>query len=358
MFDFSAGSWRSTAMAGRKMHDAANGLALQTMANNWRLVWSGPAAMHSLVFARAATGALTPMPDTQSAILPASRGATFTADRFTCAAGSRRYLSYVPALADGGITGLVVMLHGATQSPEDFAAGTGMNALADEHGFIVVYPHQSPDDQAQSCWNWFDRADQQRDVGEPAILAGLTRLVIAQYDIPTDHVFVAGLSAGAAMAVILGETYPDIFSAVGAHSGLPAGAARNVPTAFAAMAGLRGLTGGDGPAMRTSVFHGSADGTVVPSNGDRIALNAQDDAHDIRDPVENDGKTNGRSFHKSTTYGEDGREAVEHWLVDGAGHAWTGGQSAGSYTDTQGPDASAEMIRFFFAVQPVEKGVA
>jgi poly(3-hydroxybutyrate) depolymerase len=117
------------------------------------------------------------------------------------------------------------------------------------------------------------------------------------------------------------------------------------------MAGLRGVTGGDGRAMRTSVFHGSADGTVVPSNGDRIALNAQDDGQDTRDPVENAGNTNGRSFHKITTYGDDGREAVEHWLVDGTGHAWSGGQASGSYTDTQGPDASAEMIRFFFAVE-------
>ncbi|WP_322892221.1 MULTISPECIES: PHB depolymerase family esterase [unclassified Yoonia] len=350
MFDFSAGSWRSTTQAGRKVHDAASGLALQTMANGWRLMWSGPAAMQSLVFARA-----TPTPEALPVILPIAAGATFAEDRFTCDAGSRRYLAYVPATAKGGITGLVVMLHGATQSPEDFAAGTGMNALADEHGFVVVYPHQSPEDQAQSCWNWFDRGDQQRDVGEPAILAGLTRLVIARHDIPADHVFVAGLSAGAAMAVILGETYPDIFSAVGAHSGLPAGAARNVPTAFAAMAGLRGITGGDGPAMRTSVFHGSADGTVVPSNGDRIALNAQEDGQDSGEAVAKAGRTNGRSFQKSTTFGDDGREAVEHWLVDGAGHAWSGGQASGSYTDTQGPDASAEMIRFFFAAESSEK---
>lgn len=352
MFDFNAASWRANTQAGRKAHDAASGLALQTMANGWRLMWSGPAAMHGVVFARA-----TSTPEVRPVILPIAAGATFAEDRFTCDAGSRRYLTYVPSVAKGGVTGLVVMLHGATQSPEDFAAGTGMNALADEHGFVVVYPHQSPEDQAQSCWNWFDRSDQQRDVGEPAILAGLTRLVIARHDIPADHVFVAGLSAGAAMAVILGETYPDIFSAVGAHSGLPAGAARNVPTAFATMAGLWGGTGGDGPAMRTSVFHGSADGTVVPSNGDRIALNAQEDGHDAHDSVENVGRTNGRTFHTSTTFGDDGREAVEHWLVDGTGHAWSGGHASGSYTDTRGPDASAEMIRFFFAAESGKKTV-
>lgn len=348
MFAITSDTMRSANAASRKAHQASCDLVLQAVANHWRLMGASPAAIRGLVVASIPKVAQRELPRALSTP-PLPDGAVFSQDRFVCLAGTRRYLTYVPSSAKKGVTGLILMLHGATQTPEDFADGTAMNALAEKHGFIVVYPHQSRSDQAQSSWNWFDRRDQGRNSGEPALLAGLTRLIIARYGVPKDKVFVAGLSAGAAMAVILGETYPDIFSAVGAHSGLPTGSALNVPTAFAAMAGLSIDTGSAGPAMRTSVFHGSADSTVRPSNGNRIARNAHDgDATDL-DQSEDDGETNGRRFHVSTTFALDGTESVEHWVVDGAGHAWSGGQPSGSYTDAQGPDASAEMVRFFFS---------
>ena len=288
-------------------------------------------------------------PRTQQIEVP--DGAIFRGDTFTCASGSRKYHLYVPASALDGASGVVMMLHGCTQTPEDFATGTGMNALADRDGFVVIYPAQSRGDNAQSCWNWFSRGDQRRGRGEPAILADLTQKVCADHGVNRDDTFVAGLSAGAAMAVILGETYPDVFAAVGAHSGLPAGSAKDVSSAFAAMAG-NALEGPDPvPAdhcVRTILFHGSADRTVHPANGVGIARRARRAGPGQSLETSISGKVEGRSYTREISSDADGTALVEHWTVEGQGHAWSGGQPVGSYTDPKGPDASAEMIRFFF----------
>lgn len=280
-------------------------------------------------------------------VLP--EGAEFRQDTFSCEAGSRTFRTYTPASATDGATGVIVMLHGCTQTPEDFAAGTGMNTLAEQHGFIVVYPAQSRGHNAQSCWNWFSRGDQRRGKGEPAILAGLTTHICTKHGIGRDQTFVAGLSAGAAMAVILGETYGDVFSAVGAHSGLPVGAAKDVPSAFAAMAG-NSLESPPhlGASVRTIVFHGTADSTVHPSNGEAIARRAL--GGNVSQSIEtaDQGETDGRSFKRATSSDLNGVQIVEHWTIEGQGHAWSGGKPGGSYVDPNGPDASAEMVRFFF----------
>ncbi len=242
---------------------------------------------------------------------------------------------------DQGVTGLVVMLHGCTQNPVDFAAGTGMNALADKHGFIVLYPEQSRGDNAQSCWNWFSLGDQRRDRGEPAILAGMTRQIAEEHGVPEGQIFVAGLSAGAAMAVILGETYPRSLHSGRAHiPGLPYGAARDVPSAFAAMSGngpdVAAPVAGTGT-VRTIVFHGSADSTVVPANGSRIyrhALNrgAAQTFHD-----EARGTAAGRGFERKTVTDGTGADTLDYWSVDGLGHAWSGGQAAAPTPMRKGP---------------------
>ena len=356
MTNFNAGAWRPAAGKTRAAQLAsANDLVTRTLAQHGLTV--GPLAGMP---ANGSSDMLnTSLPSLMARLHPSGRpvadtldlpnGARFTEASFTCAAGTRDYRTYVPASAQDGVTGLVVMLHGCTQTPEDFAVGTGMNALAERHRFIVVYPRQSRGDNAQSCWNWFSRGDQKRDRGEPAILAGLTREVVSLHGIPEDKVFVAGLSAGAAMAVILGGTYPDVFKAVGAHSGLPAGAAKDVPSAFAAMAGREAASAPRTAVTRSIVFHGDADATVHPSNGDRIVRQALEGDTGQSLQTEKVSTMNGRSYRHSTTYDANGRETAEHWIVEGLGHAWSGGQPAGSYTDPQGPDASAEMIRFFFS---------
>jgi poly(hydroxyalkanoate) depolymerase family esterase len=281
---------------------------------------------------------------------PLPEGAGFHDRHFACAAGARRYRLYVPASAGAGLQGLVVMLHGCTQSPEDFAAGTGMNALAEEHRLLVAYPAQTGAENAMSCWNWFRPGDQTRDAGEPAILAALARSLRDDHGVPGDRVFVAGLSAGGAMAAILAETHPEIFAAVGVHSGLAAGSASDVVSAFAAMRGEGGAARNaprpEGTRPRLIVFQGSADTTVHPANAERLlARHAAKPARAARS--EHPATAGRRGYVKRVADAADGTRTFEYWMIDGAPHAWSGGDPRGSYTDPQGPGASAAMVRFF-----------
>ena len=286
--------------------------------------------------------------------LPLPDGARFLDLRYSCAAGARRYRLYVPASAGEGLRGLIVMLHGCTQTPEDFAAGTGMNALAEEHRLLIVYPEQTAGDNSMSCWNWFRPGDQMRDAGEPAIIAGLTESLRDEYDIARDRVFVAGLSAGGAMAAIMAETYPELYRAVGVHSGLACGSANDVMSAFTAMRGQVGIErrpsrhGGARPetAPRVIVFHGKADTTVHPSNAERI-IAGHGSSLGKTSQTEHGSAGETRGYSRRVSKRDDGTHGLECWIIDGAEHAWSGGHPSGSYTDPRGPDASAAMVRFF-----------
>ncbi len=282
-------------------------------------------------------------------------GAAFLNETFNCATGRRTFRTYIPASAADGATGVVVMLHGCTQTPIDFAAGTGMNQLAEEHRFIVVYPAQSRRNNTQTCWNWFSPGDQRRGSGEPAILAGIVQQVCLTHGIPKDRTFVAGLSAGAAMAVILGETYPDVFAGVGAHSGLAYGSAKDVPSAFAAMAGPTSEPHRKKTHIPTIVFHGSSDTTVHPSNGDALARQAMDQGSSQTIETTQTGVAGEREFSVLRSAAATGEPTLEYWTVKGLGHAWSGGRAEGSYADPEGPDASAEMVRFFFELPVTEQ---
>lgn len=337
MKNFTAGAWRWANNGARADHmAAANDLVARTLAQHG-LSASLP-SMQTSGFGAKPNAPKRGQPGMQH-------------DTYRCAAGTRAFKTYVPDLRGEPARGLVVMLHGCTQNADDFAAGTGMNAQADAHGFIVVYPEQSRGDNAQTCWNWFRRGDQIRDRGEPAILAGLTRQVALEHGVGPEVTFVAGLSAGAAMALILGETYGDVFAAVGAHSGLPYGAAHDVPSAFGAMAG-NGVQQASFPvratAPRTIVFHGSADKTVHPSNAAHIAQAVQGRADGLTVEATTQHAQAAKTATCTRLVTQEGRALLETWRVDGLGHAWSGGQAHGSYTDPQGPDASAEMVRFFF----------
>jgi poly(3-hydroxybutyrate) depolymerase len=210
----------------------------------------------------------------------------------------------------------------------------------------VLYPAQSQQANPQRCWNWFKHSHQQRGRGEPALLAGMTRDVMASHAVDADRVFVAGLSAGGAMAAILGDTYPDLFAAVGVHSGLAAGAASDLPSALSAMrsGGAEGAAAG-GQRVPTIVFHGDADSTVHPRNGEQVAAFSADSAiaPDVHQHQQPGGRRSTRRVHRDA----GGNVLAEHWVVHGAPHAWSGGSARGSYTDARGPDATAEMLRFF-----------
>ena len=297
----------------------------------------------------------------------AARPGQFVTRSFTNHAGTRPYKLYVPSSYAGescDAVPMVVMLHGCKQSPDDFAAGTRMNVLAEQHGFLVVYPGQAANANGSKCWNWFRAEDQDRDRGEPSLIAGITREVAKNYRVDGRRIFVAGLSAGAAMAIILGATYPELYAAVGAHSGLPYRAAHDMPSAFGAMHGggpLRSMpnlrakpvAGRLPPAHHIPiiVFHGDCDHTVNAQNAAAIVEHAtvgRTDKPRLRVSV-NEGAAGGRTYCRTVYAEADNRPVIEQWVLHGAGHAWSGGSSSGSFTDATGPDASAEMVRFFYS---------
>jgi poly(hydroxyalkanoate) depolymerase family esterase len=258
----------------------------------------------------------------------------------------RDYKLYIPPDVGGAPLPLVVMLHGCTQNPDDFAAGTGMNEAALKRGFYVLYPAQTQHANSSRCWNWFKHNHQQRGRGEPALLAGMTREVVKHHNIDPQRVYVAGLSAGGAMAAILGDAYPDLFAAVGVHSGLAAGSATDLQAALSAMKGGAGGRSRGTAALPTIVFHGDRDVTVHPVNGEHVTAAS---AGTVKPEISRGRSCNGREYTRNIYSGVGGEVVAEHWVVHGAGHAWSGGRAKGSYTDPKGPDASEEMLRFFFA---------
>ena len=285
--------------------------------------------------------------------IPAAQGGQFIAGSYAHPQGTRPYKLYIPGgYVAGQALPLVVMLHGCTQNPDDFAAGTRMNTVAEERQCFVLYPAQTRSANQSRCWNWFKRAHQRRDKGEPAIVAGMTRELVKRYGIDERKVYVAGLSAGGAMAAVMGAAYPDVYAAIGIHSGLPVGSAHDVQSAFAAMRGAPSAPA-CGAARRivpAIVFHGDRDATVHPSNGAQVAsqcVHANDGSIDV--VVQRGQAPGGHAYTCSVHKDAAGRTVLEHWEVHGAGHAWCGGSAAGSYTDPNGPDAAREMMRFFLS---------
>ena len=294
--------------------------------------------------------------------------------------GGYPYFVYTPeGYAAGTPVPLLVMLHGCGQNALDFATGTGMNQLADQHGFLVLYPQQVSKGNQGLCWNWFSSANQYRGSGEPARIANIVRSMqqeSAQWTIDPQRIYAAGLSAGASMAIILGAAYPDLFAAIGIHSGLEYRAANTLSNALRAM-----RQGGPDPVQQgdaaykamdsfarvvpTIVFHGTSDKTVALTNGDQavqqwMATNklASHNTYCV-DFARPTSVTTGRVdvpggySYITATWDDEHDEAVQvYWKVSGMGHAWSGGNPAGSYTDPRGPDASLAMYNFF-AVHPM-----
>ncbi len=228
-----------------------------------------------------------------------------------------------------------------------------MNVLAEGKTFLVAYPEQGTSANGSRCWDWFQATDQQHNVGEPSSIAGITHQIISEYHVNVRQVYAVGLSSGGAMATIMAATYPDLYAAIGVHSGLPYGAANDLPSAFAAM-----KQGAPQHAWSLSefipliVFHGDRDTTVAPVNADRLldqwlhtANKGPRRVQEVR--VERGHATRGHAYTRSLYYDVSGQTIIEKWMVHQAGHAWSGGSPDGSFTDPKGPDASAEMIRFF-----------
>ena len=316
---------------------------------------SRPLEREAAPFSRSAT----PEPGIAQPAAPRSVSpGRFVSGAYSNVAGTRAYKLWVPA-ADTGVAAsarpLIVMLHGCTQDADDFARGTRMNEHADRHGCYVLYPIQDGGANPQRCWRWFETANQVRGCGEPSILAGMTMQLAGEHDIDPARIYVAGLSAGAAMAMVLGETYPDVFAALAIHSGLPLGAARDVPSAFAAMAGRSKPHAGINAAQRGKrpvpglVIHGEADRTVAPGNGDAVVRQLRERYEHGDDGALVLSSMTEPTHDKSCFYAANGRLVIEQWSVRNGGHAWAGGSGAGSYTDPAGPDASARIVEFFLS---------
>jgi poly(hydroxyalkanoate) depolymerase family esterase len=284
--------------------------------------------------------------------VPAPAGHTnFRSASFTGPAGTRPYKLYVPATYAGKPVPLMVMLHGCTQSPDDFATGTGMNQAADRDNFLVLYPAQTQSANASKCWNWFNPPHQARESGEPALIAGMIHQVEEAYKIDPRRIYIAGLSAGGALAAIMADAYPDLFAAACIHSGIACGAARDMMSALTIMR--------QGPPIptekpRTSrkhlpviLFQGDRDNTVNARNIDGILH--QFDAARLKPKITPGTSPTGQPFTCTQYQDADGITMIEQWTIHGAGHAWSGGSAAGSFTDPKGPDATKEMLRFFHA---------
>jgi len=310
--------------------------------------------MTSLTPDAASSQAATP-PASAPAGAAAHAAGTFEWHTYTGAGGTRRYRLFVPAGYDAARPApLVVMLHGCTQDPDDFARGTRFNDAAASAGVLVAWPEQPAASQVQKCWSWYDPAHQAAAGGEPALIAGITHEVMASHAVDVSRVYIAGVSAGAAMAVNTAASHPGLYAAVASHSGIPYRAASDVPHALGVM-----RSGSPDPAilayalqdalgsraMPLIAIHGAADHVVAPVNSRQLAATWAGVLR-VQSSAPQQATEGGLAVERTRWKGADGKTAVELVIVDGLGHAWSGGSPEGTFTDARGPDASRVILRF------------
>ena len=337
---------------------AARGLAsVQDVLDKMDLPRSSPSVSSAGATASPANPARAGQSRTQAASTKAAEPGRFERVAFTFNGVNHPYFLYTPqTAAPAGGRPLVMMLHGCTQDAQDFARGTCMNATAELAGALVLYPAQSQSANANGCWNWFRPEDQKCGAGEPALLRAMLHHAMQAQPVDSQRVFVAGLSAGGAMAAVMAQQYPGVFAAVGVHSGLPPGAATSMMGALSAM--KSGAKGWRAPrshhgqrAVPMIVLHGDADKTVHKRNAEQLLQSAAADIITSVQTHEKGVSRDGQHYTRTCVLdpATPGQAVAECWMLRGAGHAWSGGDARGSHASAHGVNASAEMMRFFLA---------
>jgi poly(hydroxyalkanoate) depolymerase family esterase len=300
----------------------------------------------------------------------ASGTARFEQRTYTNAAGTRTYWLYVPSGYRGQKVPLVVVLHGCSQNALSIAIDTEFNDYAERDTFLVAYPEQPSSANASQCWNWFLPEHQRRGSGEASIIAGIATSVAREFSVDRRRTHVTGMSAGGAMTVNLGATYPDVFASIGVSAGVEYKAAQDVASGVLVL-----QTGGPDPdqqgalayvamerAARTVpviVFHGDLDQTVRPVNGDQVLSQWAQTNDLVDDRVDNDTVSDapaatvagtvpgGRAWTRYEYELRPEGPLLEKWIVHGMTHKWSGGAEGQTFTDPAGPEATEEMLRFF-----------
>ena len=224
---------------------------------------------------------------------------------------------------------LVVVLHGCTQNAAGYDQGSGWSRLADRHGFALLFPEQTRANNPNLCFNWFSDGDSQRGTGEAASIRVMVDAMRSQYDIDRRRIFVTGLSAGGAMASVMLATYPELFAGGAIIAGIPYGCASGITEAFQCMGGraqadsreladnVRRASPHRGPWPRISVWQGSEDRTVMPSNADAIvrqwaALHGLGEEPTRTETV--------AGYPRRVWTGADGTELIEEYEITGMAH--------------------------------------
>jgi len=287
---------------------------------------------------------------------------------YTSSEGTRPWRLFVPSRATNAMPSmLLVMLHGCTQSANDFAAGSRMDVVAEEQGYFVLYPEQLAKANARSCWNWFDAAHQMHGHGEPSLIAGMVNEIARKYAIDAARVHLVGVSAGAAMATLTAVAYPQQFATLTSASGIGWRAATDVVRALTVMqkGGGDGLPtsqmmiaamGSTARAVPTLVLHGGRDAVVNAKNADDLATQWVG-VHDalrarngepalLADAAAATRSDNGYTVNERSWRDSKGSARVTLIRIEDLGHAWSGGSTVGTFTDAKGPDASRLIAAF------------
>jgi poly(hydroxyalkanoate) depolymerase family esterase len=282
--------------------------------------------------------------------------------------GALRMFSHLPPKISEDCA-LVVVLHGCTQSAAGYDLGSGWSTIADRFGFALLLPEQQRSNNPNGCFNWFQAGDIERGRGEAHSIRQMVDKMVSDHGIDPKRIFITGLSAGGAMTSVMLATYPEVFAGGAIVAGLPYGAASNVQQAFESMFQcpprpsrvwgdlVRSASPHNGPWPRVSVWHGSADATVIPSNASEI-LKQWTDVHGL--PLTPSVQAMVDGYPRQAWINTAGEELIESYTITNMAHGTplaTGKAAdecgaAGPFLLEVGISSSYHIAKFFGLTDP------